>query len=361
VAHCTPPSPSRRTIAAVVHVTIWNRLAAGFALLVVVVLGGATGYWWIGDGRWHWVDCLYMTVITVTTVGYGETLSGMDAVAHARAFTMVLLLFGTGSLVYFASMITAFVVEGDLKNVLSAQRMRKRIRAMKDHYVVCGAGSTGRHIISELLITGHRVVAIDTNEAELREIAAANPKAEFSFVVGDATDDEILAQANLSTAKGLGAALSSDKDNLYLVVATRQLSPTARIIARCAEMTHVEKLKRAGADAVVSPNFIGGMRMVSELVRPSVVKFLDEMLRDKNATMRIEEVQVAAGSALDGVALRDADIRNKLGMNVLAVRANPGAPWEYNPGPDRTLVAGTIVVVMGSAGQVKDLRGRAEP
>ena len=340
--------------------TIWNRLLAGFVALIVVVVGGATGYWWIGDGRWAWIDCLYMTVITVTTVGYGETLEGMDTVRYARGFTMMLLVFGTGVLVYFASMITAFVVEGDLRNVLSAQRMRKRIRAMKDHFVVCGAGSTGRHIINELLTTGHRVVAIDVNEVELREIAAAHPKAAFSYVVGDATDDEVLAQCNLAAAKGVGAALSSDKDNLYLVVATRQLTPTARVIARCAELNHVDKLKRAGADAVVSPNFIGGMRMVSELVRPSVVKFLDEMLRDKTATMRIEEVQVTAGSNLAGATLREADIRGKHGLNVLAVRSDANAPWEYSPAPERQLAVGTTVVVLGSATQVRDLRARAE-
>jgi voltage-gated potassium channel len=341
--------------------SIRNRLLAGFVAIVAVVIGGTFGYWRIGHGVWSLHDCLYMTIITVTTVGYGETLPGMDVAPYARSFTMVLSVFGTGVLVYFASMITAFVVEGDLRSVLSASRMKKRIRAMKDHFVVCGAGSTGRHIINELLVTGHRVVAIDTNEAELREIAAAQPKAEFSYVVGDATDDEILAQANLDAAKGLAAALSADKDNLYLVVATRQISPDARIIARCAELTHVDKLKRAGADAVVSPNFIGGMRMVSELLRPSVVKFLDEMLRDKSAAMRIEEVQVAAGSRLVGQSLADIDVRGRFGMNVLAVRANPTAPWEYNPAPARALALGAILVVLGSSEQVQKFRSSASP
>lgn len=336
-----------------------NRLLAGFLAMLLVVLGGATGYWWIGKGQWGWFDCLYMTVLSVTTVGYGETLPGMDHMPQARGFTMLLLVFGTGVLVYFASTITAFVVEGDLRNVLSVQRMKKRIRTMKDHFVVCGAGSTGRHIIHELLTTGHRVVAIDSDEATLRDIATDHPKAEFSYIVGDATDDEILAQANLASAKGLGAALSGDKDNLYLVVATRQLSPAARIIARCSEMNHVEKLKRAGADAVVSPNFIGGMRMVSELVRPSVVKFLDEMLRDKAAPMRIEEVQITAGCDLAGMCLREADLRGRHGLNVLAVRVDGTAPWDYNPDPERPLAVGTVVVVLGAAAQVHELRRRA--
>lgn len=344
---------------------IRNRLLAGFVAMLIVVMGGSLGYYWLGnywlgDGRWPWIDCLYMTVITVTTVGYGETLPGMDTVPHARAFTMVLLVFGTGTLVYFASMITAFVVEGDLRNALFASRLKKRIKKMKDHFVVCGVGSTGRHIVNELLAVGHRVVAIDTNEPELREIAAAYPKAEFSYVVGDATDDEILGQANLPSARGVAAALSADKDNLYLMVATRQLNPSARLIARCAEMSHVEKLKRAGADAVVSPNFIGGMRMVSELVRPSVVKFLDEMLRDKQAAMRIEEVQIGAGSDLDGVTLREADVRGRHGMSVLALKAGSSAAWEYNPAPDKKLAVGAILVVLGSTEQVKALRKACE-
>ncbi|MEZ4402043.1 MAG: potassium channel protein [Kofleriaceae bacterium] len=339
---------------------IRNRLLAGFFAMALVVLGGATGYWWLGHGHWSWTDCLYMTVITVTTVGYGETLQGMDHMPYVRSFTMLLLVFGTGVLVYFASMITAFVVEGDLRNVLSTTRMKKRMRQMKNHFVVCGAGSTGRHIINELLTTGHRVVAIDTDEDELREIAAAFPKAAYSYVVGDATDDEVLAQAHLEHARGLGAALSADKDNLYLVVATRQLTSTARIIARCAEINHVEKLRRAGADAVVSPNFIGGMRMVSELLRPSVVKFLDEMLRDKEAPMRIEEVTIGASSALANRTVRDADVRGQHGVNVLAVRRDPKAAWEYNPPADRVLAPGTVLVVLGAVAQVTSLREQAE-
>lgn len=334
-----------------------NRLLAGFVAMLVVIVGGATGYWFIGDGRWTWLDCMYMTVITVTTVGFGETLDGMDKVAYARGFTMMLLVFGTGVLVYFASTITAFVVEGELKNVLAAQRLRKRIKKMKDHFIVCGAGSTGRAIIKELIATGRPVVALDTDEAELKEIAEDHPKADFSYIVGDATDDEILDQVNLPAAKGMAAALSSDKDNLYLVVAARQMNPTCRIIARCAELSHVDKLKRAGADSVVSPNFIGGMRIVSELVRPSVVKFLDQMLRDKDASMRIEEVTVTPGSPLDGKSLAAADVRGKFGMNVLAVKN--GEKWLYNPDPDHVLRPPTVIVVIGTTEQVQKLERAA--
>lgn len=328
----------------------------GLALLVIIVIGGGVGYYLIGGGRWSLGDCIYMTVISVTTVGYGEVLRDMDRVPYARGFTMILLLLGTGSIVYFASAVTAFIIEGDLKNVLFASRLKKRMKRMKDHVVVCGAGSTGRHVIEELLTTGMSVVAIDLREGELREIAEKFPRAEFSYIVGDATDDDVMAQTGLERARGLVAALSSDKDNLYLTVSARQTNPGTRIVARCAELSHVEKIRRSGADAVVSPNFIGGMRLVSELLRPAVVRFLDDMLRDRRAAYRIEEVQLGDGAASLGATLRDARVRERFGMTVLAVRASDQQSWVYNPDANEKLGPGMTLVVLGSAEQVAELR-----
>lgn len=328
----------------------------GLGLLITVVLGGGFGYYLIGGGAWRFGDCIYMTVITVTTVGYGEVLANMDRVAYARGFTMVLLVFGTGIIVYFASTVTAFIIEGDLRNVLFASRLKKRMKRMKDHVVVCGAGSTGRNVIEELLTTGVPVVAIDLREGELREIADKFPRAEFTYLVGDATDDDVMAQTNLERARGLVAALSSDKDNLYLTVSGRQTNPGMRIVARCAELSHVEKIRRSGADAVVSPNFIGGMRLVSELLRPAVVRFLDDMLRDRRAAFRIEEIQLGERAAALGTTLRDARVRERFGMTVLAVRATDNTSWVYNPDADEKLGPGMTLVVLGSAEQVAELR-----
>jgi voltage-gated potassium channel len=327
--------------------------------LAITVFGGAAGYYGIGlraDAGWSYWDCLYMTVITVTTVGYGETLPGMDVVEYARGFTIVLLLFGTGSIVFFASMITAFIIEGDLKNVLFANKLKKRMRRMKDHVVVCGVGSTGRNVVEELIKTGTPVIAIDINELELKDIADKHPNAEYSFIVGDATDDDVMAQANLAAARGLVAALSSDKDNLYLTVSGRQDSPGCRIVARCAELSHVDKLKKSGADAVVSPNYIGGLRLVSEMVRPSVVRFLDEMMRDRRAAYRIEEITLGESAANLGSTLRDARVREKFGMTVLAVRNKDGGTWTYNPDAGETIGPGMTLVVLGSAEQVSELK-----
>lgn len=335
--------------------SLGRRIFAGFVGMLIVTFGGGFGYWWIGDGRWALSECLYMTVITVTTVGYGEVLDGMAQVPYARGFTTVLLVFGTGILVFFASTITAFIIEGDLKNVLFASRMKKRMKRMRDHIIVCGAGSTGRNVIEELLATGVSVVAIDVNEVELREIAEKFPKAEFSYLVGDATDDDVMALTNLQHAKGVVVALSSDKDNLYLTVSARQINPGARIVARCAELAHVEKIRRSGADAVVSPNFIGGMRLVSEMLRPAVVRFLDDMLRDNRTEFRIEEVKLADNTGL-GTTLRDARVRERFGMTILAVRGKDSQAWTYNPDANEKLEPGMTLVVLGSPDQVAKLR-----
>jgi voltage-gated potassium channel len=339
------------------HLT--RRLVMGLVLLVAVVFGGGLGYYAIGRGEWPLFDCIYMTVITVTTVGYGEVLRDMEHVAYARTFTVILLVFGTGSIVYFASTITAFIIEGDLRNALFASRLKKRMKRMKDHVVVCGAGSTGRNVIEELLTTGVPVIAIDVREGELREIAEKFPRAEFSYIVGDATDDDVMAQTGLERARGLVAALSSDKDNLYLTVSGRQTNPGARIVARCAELSHVEKIRRSGADAVVSPNYIGGMRLVSELLRPAVVRFLDDMLRDRRAAYRIEEIVLGDGVAGLGATLREARVRERFGMTVLAVRAIDQQSWVYNPDADERLGPGMTLVVLGSSEQVAELRKAA--
>jgi voltage-gated potassium channel len=338
--------------------SLQKRLLGGLLLLFITVVGGAVGYYVIGKRAgeaWAFWDCLYMTVITVTTVGFGETLNHMDKVEYARGFTMILLLFGTGSIVFFASTITAFIIEGDLRNVLFANKLKKRMRRMKDHVVVCGAGSTGRNVIEELIKTGVPVIAIDVNEVELKDIADKNPNAEYAFIVGDATDDDVIAQVNLPGARGLVAALSSDKDNLYLTVSARQDNPKARIVARCAELSHVEKIRKSGADAVVSPNYIGGLRLVSEMLRPSVVRFLDEMLRDRVA-YRIEEITLGEGVTALGATLRDARVRERYGMTVLAVRKNESTPWVYNPDAAEKIGPGMTLVVLGSPEQVNELK-----
>ncbi|MEJ7597212.1 MAG: TrkA family potassium uptake protein [Kofleriaceae bacterium] len=226
----------------------------------------------------------------------------------------------------------------------------------RDHVIVCGAGSTGTYIIEELVKARVPVVAIDLQEHELESIAARFPDADFSLIAGDATDDEVLARAELPTARGVVAALENTKDNLYIVVAARTSGSKARIVARTGELTHVEKLRRAGADAIITPTYIGSMRLVSELLRPSIVRFMDDMLRD-DRVYRMDEVTLTTGSQLVGRPLHD--IFDHHGMNVLAVQHAGEVAWHYNPDPALALTAGTILIVLGSVDQVAKLRAVA--
>ena len=227
---------------------------------------------------------------------------------------------------------------------------------MKDHLIVCGAGTTGSYIIDEIIASGASVMAIDIDESELQQGAARHPEAQYHYLVGDATDDDVLARADFADARGIVAALANDKDNLYIVVAGRLANPKARIIARASERSSIEKLRRLGADGIVTPAYIGGMRMVSEMMRPAVVRFLDEMLRDKRSTYRIDEATIGPGSELDGVTLASASIRNRFGMSVLAISRDVGQPWIYNPDPKEQLAAGMTLVVLGSVDQIAKLR-----
>ncbi|HUS65468.1 MAG TPA: potassium channel protein [Kofleriaceae bacterium] len=336
------------------------RLVAAFLALMFAVGAGTIGYYVLGDGLWTPFECFYMTVITLTTVGFGETLPGMDQVEHARAFTVALLVFGTGTVVYFVSTLTAIIIEGDLRRALRHTRMRKQIQKLTDHVIVCGAGSTGSHAVQELVEYQIPLVAIDMDAVRLEHLAEIHPPEIFKFIVGDATDDEVLEQANLAGARGIVAAMANDKDNLYLTVSARQTNPTCRIVARGSELQVLDKLKKAGADHTVSPNYIGGLRMVSELLRPQVVKFLDEMRRDK-ARVRIEEVLIPDGSAFSGKSLAQMNIRSTTEILVLAVQTPGAEGYRYNPGGDFVLEGGMTLVVLGPLSQVEDLRRLAAP
>ncbi len=334
-----------------------NRLVGGSLSLVAVMAIGTLGYFPLGEGQWSLSECVYMTVITLTTVGYGEILPGFDDVEHVRLFTVMLIIVGMGVFLYFASTLTAFIIEGDLRRALQGQRMRKRLEKLSGHIIVCGAGSTGAHVIQELMATNTPMVAVDLNLTHMEDLAHEYGD-NFLFVVGDATDDHVLETAGIRQAAGMVAALASDKDNLYLVVSARLLVPAPtsfRIVARGSELNVLAKLERAGADSVVSPNFIGGMRLASEMIRPTVVKFLDDMLRDSEA-MRLEDVTINSTSKVVGKSIRQLDLRNRANVSVLAIKQANEQTYAYNPSATTKLSPGMTLVVLGSNPDVESLR-----
>jgi voltage-gated potassium channel len=332
-----------------------RRLLVALAVLLTLVAFGSTGFYVLGAGRWHIGDCIYMTVITLSTVGFGE-LNQMHDVPFARPLTIVLIVSGVGALAYVQGNLTALLVEGVIGQALRRNRMRKAIAALKNHVVVAGAGSTGRHVIEELVATGTPFVVIDNDEPHLQRIAQdLDLENKLLYVLGDATDDHVLIDAGIERARGIVAALTHDKDNLFVTLSARSLNPNARIVTKIVEDTTAPKMLKAGATSVVNPAMIGGRRMASELIRPEVNEFLDQMLRDKNKNLRIEEAIVPEGSRFVGVALKDTPIRRETRLLVVAVR-DTERQFIYNPDPDYALAPGTTLIVMGEAESVVKLR-----
>lgn len=335
---------------------LWTRrLLAAFGVLSFAVVVGTIGYHQIGEGRWTFGDCLYMTIVTVSSVGFAETLPGMSQVPGARAFTVLLIVLGSGTLLYFVSTLTAFIVEGDLVGALRRSRMQKKIDALSGHVVVCGVGSTGSHVLEELVLTGQPFVAIDLDAERLARVDAELPQTELLYVVGDATDDSTLHLAGIERARGVIAALHDDTQNVFLTVTARALNAKARIVSKAVEHTAGAKLLRAGADSVVSPSHIGALRLASLMIRPRVVEFLDLMMRDREQNLRIEEIPVPDESKLIGAALKQTEIRKNTDVLVIAIRT-PDGRHKYNPGPDTVLEKAMTLIVLATTADVIRLR-----
>ncbi len=339
-----------------------------YALLMVVLVFaiGTVGYRFLSpaglavDGRpapVTWLQSLYMTVISLTTVGYGETL---PVQRHPRMiiFTSVLLVVGIGVMTFTFSIITAFIVERSVTDAFRRRRMKKRIDKLTGHYIVCGASGTAASAIQEFLATRKDYVVVDSDEGILEKLAQEH---DSCVLEGDATDEDVLLEAGVARAKGLLANLPNDRDNLFLVMTARQLNPDLRIAAKVMEPKNNRKFRTAGADALASPQRIGGLRLVSELLRPSVVSFLDLMLRGTNQTLRVEEVIVSKGSALEGKSLSDLEFRRRFGLQVLAIRGSESGPFHYNPDPSRPLSEGSILIVQGDVDRVEELRRQVRP
>jgi voltage-gated potassium channel len=334
-----------------------RRILAAFITLVVIFLTGTSGFYLLGQHSlgprgWSLAACAYFTVITITTVGFAE-LPLLDRVPGGHLFTSLILLAGLGVALYFVSALTTYFVEGEFFKLRARKKMQKAIEKLTDHIIVCGVGTTGVHVVEELITTGWPVVALDISELHLQRAREIKPT--LLTMEGDATEDAVLEAAGIRRAKGIVAALTDDKANLFIVVTARGLNPNLRIIAKGVDLRATQKLKKAGADSVVNPAFIGGVRMVSEMIRPQVVEFLDLMLRDRDKNLRIEEVVVPSGSWMVGKPISEAQIRRHTNLLVVAVR-EPGGEFVYNPGPETAISQGMALIVLGETDSVHKLR-----
>lgn len=321
------------------------------AALAVVAIG-TVGFMQIPE--YDFSDSLYMTVISITAVGYEEV---HELRTGGRVLVGFLIAGGVTLLGVWFALLTSLLVELDLSHVFLTRRTMNKIENLKDHIIVCGAGRTGRQVALELEAAGKPYVIIEKDPAAVDAVREQFP--DVLVHEADATTDETLVEARIGTAYGLVTCLSADTDNLFVCLSARDLQPGLTIVARAYREQTLQKLYVAGADHVVSPNLTGGERMASVLLRPQVVSFLDVATRGEGLDLRLEQVHVPPGSPFDGQTLAVAKIPQKTGLIVIATRpvdsAGRDGAWVYNPGPEQRVQAGDVLIVMGSAQQIDRL------
>lgn len=320
----------------------------------VLVAIGTFGYW-VLEKDYSPFDALYMTVITLTTVGYGEIPVPLSTAG--RIFTIFLLLGGVFTIFYTATELVRTVVSGEVQQILGRQMMARNLASMKNHLIVCGYGRMGRYVCREFSRQEMPFVIIDV-EAELM---AGFDLAEGIALIGDSTSDEILRKAGVERARALVAVLPSDADNLYVTMSARLLNGKLFIVARAETEEAEQKLLRAGADRVVAPYAIGGNKVTQAVLRPTVLDFIELATKTEHLEIQIEQVEVGTGSQIAGANLTDSRLRQALGLIVVAIKKKNGA-MIYTPGPETIMEAGDILVAMGKKSQLAQLeqlaRGR---
>jgi voltage-gated potassium channel len=305
-------------------------------LVTFNVLLGACGYMIIEKASF--LDALYMTVITVTTVGFGEVFPLSSA---GKAFTIFIVVFGTGTLAYTATQVLDSVVAGELGRIFGKKRMTMEINRLGGHYIICGVGRMGKVICENLHNSGVPFVVVDYKET-LRENMN---KLGYLFISGDATKEETLAEAGIMKAKGLVTVVDSDVKNVYIVITAKGMRKDLYVVAKAAEEEAHSKLTWAGADKVVSPYTIGGMSIAHSITKPSVTEFIDVALGHGDYNVNVEEVRIEKDSFFDGKQIKESNIR-KAGIIIIAIKKAHGA-FMYNPGPDAVISGGDTLIALG--------------
>ncbi len=328
---------------------IHRRVAIIVVAIIAVFFGGTVGYMII-EG-WSFNEALYMTIITISTVGYGEVrpLSGSGRIFTATLIVSGILLIATGANFIFSS-----IMEGTFGEIFRRQGMEQKISKMKDHFVICGVGAVGEDIIHEFISADEPFVIIDKEQEVLETFVRENPK--ILYITGDATHDEVLKYAGIENARGIIAALGNDADNLYICLTARSLNPKLRIISRAVEAASIDKLRKAGADYVFSPEKIGGIHLAAAALRPTVISFLDTILRGQHLNLLLEEVTVKDGSTIAGKTLKETEISRKIGIVIPALKSAELNKLTFNPSSDSIINPGDTLIGFGTPEQIIQLR-----
>jgi voltage-gated potassium channel len=328
-----------------------SKLWVAATLLVAVTAVGVLGYRLL-EG-YAWLDALYMTVITLSTVGFQEL---RPLSPSGRIFTIALVAGGVGVAFYTAVAVVGQVVEGELRQLFGRKRMEKRIRSLSGHYVVCGFGRVGEIVCRELQIKPVPFVVIE--QAPDRLLKAE--EADCLVLRGDATDEPVLLTAGVPRARGLFATLPTDADNVFVTLTAKELNPALVVVARAETDRSDRALRRAGADTVISPYAMGGHRMAQAVLRPAVVDVIELATHHQSLELQLEEVGLPAGSPYEGVTLGDSELTSRLGVIVVAIKRASG-PMVFNPAPAERLEAGDRLVALADAGRLKALEREVTP
>lgn len=317
-----------------------KRIIQVLFLITLMVVFGTAGYMWVE--KWSFLDSFYMTIITLTTVGYREVHELSFA---GTVFTIILIIGGVGTFFYSLTLGAQIILEGEFLKIFGRKRLEKKIRELSGHYIICGYGRMGRIIAKELHEEGVKFVVIEKSPPLLETEGVLMLK-------GDATRDAVLEEARIDRASGLISVLPSDAENLFVVLSARGLAPNLLIVARTIEEGSEQKLLRAGANKVVSPYHIGGLRMAHTVLKPTVVDFIEFATRSGNLELQMQEIQIQERSELIGLTLEECGIGRELGVIIVAIKQSTG-DTRFNPTFRSKLAGGDTLIALGEGVKLK--------
>ncbi|MGW8312424.1 MAG: potassium channel family protein [Desulfuromonadales bacterium] len=322
-----------------------RHLRLSVALLVAIIASGTLGYRLI-EG-WQTFDALYMTVITLSTVGFKEV---HNLSPDGKIFTIILIISGTSTIAYTLGRLLQFTLEGQLRRLLGRKKLENRISKLRNHYIICGFGRIGHLICREFHSRPTPFVIVEKDPHIIERLVREG----YLFVEGDATDDETLQAAGIDHAKGLITAVTSDTDNVYITLTARGLNPKLFILARAGEEGSEKKLMRAGASKVISPYTIGASRMAQAILRPSVVDFIEIATTSEHLELQIEEITVNVNSELAGKSLIDSGVRQSMNIIIVGIKQTDGQ-MIFNPAPDKVIEPNSVLIILGQRKAISQL------
>jgi voltage-gated potassium channel len=317
-------------------------------LLLWILMFGTIGYMIIE--KWHFLDALYMTVITITTVGFGEIRKVSEV---GRIFTITLIFLGMGIVAYMLGMVAQTMVEFHVSSIVGRRKMGLKLRSIKDHYIICGYGRIGRIISEELASNGMPMLVLDSDP----DSKGILEQEKIPYIIDDATSEDVLMEAGINRAKGLVTAVTSDADNLFITMTARLLNPELFILARADEEQTQKKLLRAGASRVARPYRIGGQKMAQIIVKPAVTDFLELTVHDKDIELKMEELLVGERSSLQGVILQDSGIRQEMNVIIVGIRKKDGE-MTFNPSSQSRIETGDTLIALGNINDLERLSSK---